>query len=162
MQNSAPPASKQAHYKNSTGNFIVIPISAPICERRQKSFSPNFESFNREVERGGMCTSDSETPLAGVHHLRKAAVQIRLDVQKHLPRASIPLDVLTLRTATPTRLVADSSRTKKTRSESGKVRASSVPMYRTLGTRKWGIDFVIRYVGDQFSPLLYPFPYRKV
>lgn len=68
--------------------------------------------------------------------------------------ASIPPDVLTLQTATPTRLVADSSRTKKTRSESGKcarpVRSDAAhPRARDEGGRFRAIRYV---AGDQSSP----------
>lgn len=131
------------------GNFIVIPTL---------TFPRNSGSFDREVE--GMCTSDSKTPLANVHHSRKATVQIRLDVQKHpdgwpifperrfrstfwrckqpLRHASLP--------------IAFAQREREV--NRGKVRGlvrSDAPHPRA---RKWRIDFVIRYVvGHQFSLL---------
>lgn len=107
-----------------------------------------------------------------LYHSRRAVTaerevegEIRFDVRKHLDRArrgrSSPLlagasrfrrsDVLTLQTATPTRLVADGSGTKKTQSESSR---ASRPFRCAAPSRETtGVSLAIRYVaGDQPSP----------
>lgn len=102
--------------------------------------------------------SDLKALFSSDYHPYEAAV-VDLARRPETFRTSISSDVLTLQTATPTRLVADSSCTKKTRNESGKSPFRCVALPRARA--KWNIDFVIRYVADDQSSLAVSETWRK-
>lgn len=115
-----------------------------ICEMQVESSCPKFRLFYRKFE----TVSDLKTLFSSNYHPYEATVVDPARRPKTF-RTSISSDVLTLQTATPTRLVADSSCTKKTRNESGKSPFRCVALPRARA--KWNIDFVIRYVADDQS-----------
>jgi len=106
-------------------------------------------SLNHPVEMPKVCT------LFSICLPRYRSDSTSKNIPDSSSGASIPPDVLRLQTATPIRFVADSSHTKKTRSESSK---SAHPVRSDAAhprARDEEIDFAIRYVaGDQSSPFL--------